>query len=151
MKKLFKLLSGLGMFALPALALAQSGNTVGTATDGAVGIQNIISTVSSIFAILIPVLVTFAVVYIIVGVIRYATANDDETQNTARKSILHGIIALFVIVSIWGLVGILNNTFGIDQGGTNFGVCQPVYNPGSGTPGQPGYVPGGYSLPLGCQ
>jgi hypothetical protein len=142
MKKLFKLLTGLGIFALPALALAQTNSVGGTSGVGNVGIQNLLSTVSSIFGILIPILVTFAVIYIIVGVIRYATANDDETQATARASILHGIIALFVIVSIWGLVGVLNNTFGINQNGTNFGACQPVYTVTGGV--------GSYQLPAGC-
>ena len=147
MKNLFKLLTGLGIFALPTLALAATAATLGgvgdLSTAGSLGIQDILSTVSSVFAILIPVLVTFAVVYIIVGVIRYATASDEETQSTARSAILHGIIALFVIVSIWGLVGILNNTFGIGQGGSNFGVCQPVYvidNAGVGS----------YVTPAGC-
>lgn len=133
MKKLFKLFTGLSIFALPALALAQgtyagvNNNFTGfevTGTDA----SDILGTISSIFGVLIPILVTFAVIYVIIGVIRYATASDEETQTTARKSIISGIIALFVIVSIWGLVAVINSTFGINQSGTGVGACQPVWD-----------------------
>ena len=30
---------------------------------------------------------------------------------------IYGVIALFVMVSVWGLVGLIGNTFGIQQGG----------------------------------
>jgi hypothetical protein len=127
MKKLIKVLGLLSPFALPVIASAQS---IGTTLPGGNNAFDILGVISNIFGVLIPILVTLAVIYIIVGVIRYATASDDETQATARKSILHGIIALFVIVSIWGLVAILNQTFGVGQGGANTGNCQPVYDPG---------------------
>lgn len=119
----------------PALALAQnlytggSGVSTGTTNPGGTSIFNILGIISSIFAIVIPLLVTIAVIWVIIGVIKYITADDDETQATARKTILHGIIAVFVIVSIWGLVAILNQTFDVGQGGGNTGNCQPVWNP----------------------
>jgi hypothetical protein len=138
MKKLFKLFTGAAVFALPALALAQ--NSIG-ALPGGTNVFNILGVISNIFGVLIPILVTFAVIYIIIGVIKYATASDDETQGAARKSILHGIIALFVIVSIWGLVAILNQTFNVGQGGQNVGNCQPVYNPSNNS----------FEVPPGCQ
>lgn len=131
MNKLVKLIGGAVALAMPAITLALGGGDIGDVPDSN-NAFDILGVVSNIFGILIPILVTLAVIYVIVGVIRYATASDDETQATARKSILHGIIALFVIVSIWGLVAILNSTFGVGQGGDNVGVCQPVYNPDSG-------------------
>jgi hypothetical protein len=141
MKKLFRLLGTLSLFALPALALAQ--NSAGDLSGlGQTNAFSILGVISSIFGVLIPILVTFAVIYIIVGVIQYATASDDEKQTTARKRIISGIIALFVIVSIWGLVAILNNTFNVGQNGTNFGACQPVYNPATNPPT--------WTLPAGC-
>ncbi len=143
MKKLSRLLSGAAAFALPALAFAQT-TDVGVQLD-TTDAFDLMGTVSQIFGILIPILVTFAVIYIIVGVIKYATASDDETQASARKSILHGIIALFVIVSIWGLVAILNSTFNIGQNGENLGVCQEVWVPND----EPPYY-GEFVVPPGC-
>jgi hypothetical protein len=127
-KNLYKLFGAVSAFALPALALAQ--DNIGTPVDdAAIDASEILGTISGIFGILIPILITFAVIWVIIGVIKYATAADDEAQATARKMIIHAIIALFVIVSIWGLVAILNATFGIGQGGSNTGVCQPVWDP----------------------
>lgn len=131
MNRFLKLLAPVSAFALPALALAQP-NSTGVLPGGNDALD-ILGVISGIFGVVIPLLVTLAVIYVIVGVIKYATASDDETQTTARKSILHGIIALFVIVSIWGLVAILNQTFGVGQGGQNLGNCQPVYNPSTNT------------------
>jgi uncharacterized membrane protein len=139
MKKLVNLL-GVGMVMLmPAVTFALGGGDIGTVPDSN-NAFDILGVISNIFGILIPILVTLAVIYVIVGVIKYATASDDETQATARKSILSGIIALFVIVSIWGLVAILNSTFGVGQGGQNIGVCQEVYNPQTDN----------FELPPGC-
>lgn len=129
MKKLFRLLTGAAVFAMPVLALAQGnpGSTIFTSTG--TNAFSILGVISNIFGIIIPILVTLAVIYVIIGIIKYATSSDDESQAQARKNILHGIIALFAIVSIWGLVAILNNTFNVGQGGQNVGNCQPVYNP----------------------
>ena len=128
MRKVFKSLGFLAPFALPLAALAQNPNTTGYQVGGPTA-SNILGTISSIFAVVIPILVTFAVIWVIVGIIKYATAKDDDAQAEARKTIISGIIALFVIVSIWGLVAILNSTFGIDQSGSNVGACQPVWDP----------------------
>lgn len=139
MNKLFRILGGLATFALPAVALAQPSD-IGTIPGG----QNafgILGVVSNLFGVIIPILVTLAVIYIIWNVIKYTTASDDDAQETARKGIISGIVALFVIVSIWGLVAILNTTFGVGQGGANVGNCQPVYNPSTNS----------FELPPGCQ
>ena len=43
--------------------------------------------------------------------------NDSEESKKAkgRNFMIWGIIALAVMVSVWGLVGILENTFGINN------------------------------------
>lgn len=128
MNRFLKIIGVFSPFALPVVALAQNPNNTGYAIDST-NASDILGIISSIFSIVIPILVTFAVIWVIIGVIKYATASDDETQGAARKMIIHAIIALFVIVSIWGLVAILNSTFNIDQSGSNIGVCQPVWDP----------------------
>lgn len=108
-----------GLFAAPVMALAQSAATSGGVAVGGNTIFNILGTIAAILNVIIPILITLAVVYVIYGVIKYATAKDEEAQKEGRTVIVSGIIALFVIVSIWGLVAILNSTFQIDQGGSN--------------------------------
>ncbi|MEZ4103335.1 MAG: hypothetical protein R3B55_02115 [Candidatus Paceibacterota bacterium] len=80
---------------------------------------NLLGTISAILNVVIPILITLAVLYTIWGVIKYATAKESEDQAEGCVVIITGIIGLFVIVSIWGLVAVLNSTFGINQGGQN--------------------------------
>ena len=41
------------------------------------------------------------------------SAGNSEAIEEGKKKMLYGVIGLFVIVSVWGLVGILRETFGI--------------------------------------
>lgn len=60
----------------------------------------------------IPLVIGIAVFLFLWGLIKYITAGgDDKAVAEARKFMTFGIIALFVMVSVWGLVGILVNTF----------------------------------------
>ncbi|HEY4714974.1 MAG TPA: hypothetical protein VIH31_00500 [Candidatus Paceibacterota bacterium] len=63
---------------------------------------------------LVPLLITVAIVLFIIGVIRYVlNANDSTKREEGRNFMIWGIVGLFAIVSIWGLVKLLTNTFGI--------------------------------------
>lgn len=130
MNRFLKLTALFSPFALPLVSLAQGPQfNTGFVVPGTTNASTILGTISSIFAVVIPILITLAVIYVIWGVIKYATASDDDAQTMARQTIIKGVIALFVIVSIWGLVAIINRTFGVEQSGTNVGACQPIWDP----------------------
>ena len=60
----------------------------------------------------VPLLVTLAVVGFIYGIIQYFLYPDNEEKRKAGKNFMFwGIITLFVIVSVWGLVRIFSTTF----------------------------------------
>ena len=40
---------------------------------------------------------------------------EGEKKDEARNSILYGLVGIFVMVSVWGLVNILVNTFNLDD------------------------------------
>jgi len=62
----------------------------------------------------IPFLFALAVAAFIWGVIQYFLNPDNEEKRKKGKSYLvWGLIALFVMISMWGLVGVLSETFGI--------------------------------------
>lgn len=66
----------------------------------------------SIINLLIPVLVTLALILFFVGLIRYlAKSGDEKGKQRDKEVILWGLIALFIIFSIWGILGILKRTF----------------------------------------
>lgn len=63
---------------------------------------------------LIPLLFAVAVGVFIWGVIQYLrNSSDSKKREEGRSFMIYGIVSLFVMISIWGLVGFLGNTFGI--------------------------------------
>ena len=61
---------------------------------------------------LIPLVISIALLVFLIGIVQYVTAGGDEEKRTAaRGMIIFGIIALFVMVSVWGFVNILSRTF----------------------------------------
>lgn len=63
---------------------------------------------------IMPLLIALAVMFFIWGVITYVINPDNEDKRNQGKSfMIYGIIALFVIISVWGLVAVLTNTLGI--------------------------------------
>lgn len=64
---------------------------------------------------IIPIIVAITVVYIIWGAFGL-TRSEGEDRKKWRDVILYGIVGLFVMVSIYGLVAILTGTFGLSGG-----------------------------------
>jgi 4-amino-4-deoxy-L-arabinose transferase-like glycosyltransferase len=62
----------------------------------------------------LPLLVALAVLGFVWGVIQYFIIGDEKKREKGKDFMLWGIIAIFVIVSIWGLVKILGDTVGVD-------------------------------------
>ena len=72
------------------------------------------STIMPIINAVIPLLIAVAVVLFLYGVVKFITSGgDEEKRKEARNFMLYGIIGLFVMVSVWGLVNILTGTFGL--------------------------------------
>lgn len=61
----------------------------------------------------VPLLVALAVAAFVYGIIKFFLNPDNEEKRKQGKSyMLWGLITLFVMVSIWGLVKILSGSFG---------------------------------------
>jgi hypothetical protein len=64
----------------------------------------------------IPLLFVLAVASFIWGVVQYVINTEEEGKRAkGRDFMIWGIIALSVMVSIWGIVSIFRNTFGIEN------------------------------------
>jgi len=60
-------------------------------------------------------LIAAAVILFLYGVIKYVSGGDDEAKRKEAKNyIVYGIIGLFVMVSVWGLVNLLAGTFSLN-------------------------------------
>lgn len=75
------------------------------------GIDRIILILLSIVYSIIPILIGLAVLAFIWGLIKYIKNNSDQDKKDAVGVMTFGIVALFVIVSVWGLVAVLQGTF----------------------------------------
>lgn len=65
----------------------------------------------------IPLIFALAVAMFIWGVVMYVINSNEEAKKAKGKQfMIWGIIALTVMVCVWGLVAILGNTFNIDTG-----------------------------------
>ncbi len=65
---------------------------------------------------LLPIVVALALLYFLWGLVKYVVSSGDAREE-AKGIMIWGIIALFVMVSVWGLVAFLGNTLGISSGG----------------------------------
>lgn len=60
----------------------------------------------------IILIIALAVAYFLWGVAKYILhSGDAKAREEGRNMIIYGIIAIFVMVSIWGFVNLLNATF----------------------------------------
>ena len=116
----FMVIVGMSMFSFAGAENPPGG--VPGAYDGIHGLVNCSGGMSNVTGIInfgtctlmnaiVPLLVSLAVVAFIYGVIKYFLNPENEEKRKDGKSfMLWGLIALFVMMSIWALVGIFSNT-----------------------------------------
>ena len=97
---------GAAMFLLPAVAFAQY--SVNNSSS-------LFNAVKSILNAIIPIIIALAVVYILWGIVQSFVKGGEEERKAGHMKILYGIIGLFIMVSIWGLVNILVGTTGLNN------------------------------------
>jgi len=96
---------------LPLFAFAQS-NSCSSGLNTVADIFNFFTCL--IAKTFIPLLFALALIVFIYGVLKYMMNASDETKREeGRQFMLWGIVALFVMFSVWGLVGVLRNTFSV--------------------------------------
>ncbi|HRH24145.1 MAG TPA: hypothetical protein PK109_00960 [Candidatus Paceibacterota bacterium] len=55
----------------------------------------------------IPLLYALAFIFFLIGVARFFFADGDESREKGKQFALWGIIAFFVLFSVWGIVKLL--------------------------------------------
>ncbi len=85
------------------------------------GVVDLVKGFGTLLASVIPVLVGLAVIYFFWGVGQFILhdAGNDKAREDGKKKILWGIIALFVMISLWGITAWIGQVVGIDNVGQN--------------------------------
>lgn len=116
-----KLVATLALLA-PTVALAQYNARV---TDFNSGVAKFTGISNAIIGILIGI----AVLYIIYNILMFIMKAATDDRKTYQSGIIWGIVGLAIILSIWGLVFIITNTFGTSGGVTPTGEFPVVTQP----------------------
>ena len=70
--------------------------------------NTLLSAVVSVVGTLLPVVISFAILAFLWGLARYIRSQDSpEGREAARSIMTWGLIAIFIMVSLWGLVNLL--------------------------------------------
>ena len=77
---------------------------------GADNVLGLISEIKTILNAIVPLIGSLAVIYFLWSTAQYILKEGDA-KNEARSHMIWGIVILFVMISVWGLVAILTNTF----------------------------------------
>lgn len=106
----FYLLPSTFFYLIPLFAGAQTIRIFDTPNPN-LNFTVLVNKLSDIANYIIPFLIGVAFVIIIWGIFRYVrSAGDAEQIVKARMYIIYGIIALFMMLSFWGFVMIINNS-----------------------------------------
>ena len=84
--------------------------------DRAGKIDASLSLIENIVKRAIPLLVAIALIWFIWGLIKFLISGSEDARAQGKSMMLWGIIALFVIVSIWGIVAYIADLVGVDTG-----------------------------------
>lgn len=80
-------------------------------------VESIVVSLQELIVILIPLVIAIGLLFFIWGIVQFILASgNEEAKDAGKRRMVWGIITLFVIVSVWGLVGLLNQLTGIEQG-----------------------------------
>jgi hypothetical protein len=86
------------------------------------------TSLKAVLRIVVPVLVLLALVVFLWGVVVFIFNADDESARAdGKKRIMWGIVGLFVIVSVWGLVYLLSTITNI-FGAVGINAPQALFN-----------------------
>ena len=74
-----------------------------------------ITIINGILKPIVPLLVSLAVVFFIYGVLVFMFSEGGEKKEEGKQYMFWGIIGIFVMVSVWGLVTVLQGTFNLQN------------------------------------
>lgn len=107
----------LGVLCAPSVLLAQAsgGNFASRASTIQRGnsFAGLVDTILSFLGAIVPLIFALAILYFLWGVLEYVTKAGEERQE-ATERIVGGLVALFVMFSVYGLISVIQGTVQLD-------------------------------------
>lgn len=76
----------------------------------------ILDIIADLINIATPIVVALALLYFFWGLANYIlNANNEEEKKKGRTIMIWGILALFIMVSVWGIINVVRDTFDIQD------------------------------------
>ena len=107
-----KALGTITLYVLPFFAMAQTGIDLAF-------FDNIPADLQSIVDALIPVVTALALLFFFWGLAKFILAAGDEAaKDEGKRIMIWGVVALFVMAAVWGIIQALAGIFDVNTGGT---------------------------------
>ncbi len=94
-----------------ALSVSAFGVTLLPMIASAAGLTDVLVLASSILNACIGLLITGAIVVFFYSIAMYMLTADNVKKGESLKLALYGVVTIFVMVSIWGIIRLLQSTF----------------------------------------
>jgi hypothetical protein len=93
-----------GALALPVVSLAQQHSNL----------ETLVQSIGRIVNLVIPIIFAIALLGFFYGLVVYIFGAE-QNKDQAKKTMIWGVVALFVMASVWGLVSFIGSAVGVNQ------------------------------------
>ena len=104
---------------IPAVALLSGAYTAHAATvtaDNFAWFTGAFSAINEFLGLLVPLLISLAVILFLWGMMVFMLNTDSEQgRENGKSKMIWGIVIIFVMLSVWGFVEILDTIFNLDN------------------------------------
>ena len=105
------------------------------------GVRGLLTVIKGLLNSLIPIIFGLSLIYFFWGIAQFILhdAGNEKTREAGKKKIMWGVVALFVFISIYGIIKYIGDTLGIEtnirsstsggSGGTTSTGCENLPDP----------------------
>jgi hypothetical protein len=79
------------------------------------GVESVIEALTCFIGSFIPILLSIAILVFFWGLVKFiAHAGDEKAVAEGKQLIIWGLVGIFVMITLWSIVGYIQTLFGID-------------------------------------
>jgi heme/copper-type cytochrome/quinol oxidase subunit 2 len=82
------------------------------------GLEKLIDQFTNWVLLIVPLVITLSIVFFFWGLVKFIYhAEDERTHEEGRRLMIWGMIALFVMVAFWGIIGWVQQSLDVPASG----------------------------------